>query len=1243
MNLKEFTIILSCLACSLGMQAQTTPPAYVPTITPTAPDAAALMKFTDVQVSPYTGTSSVSVPIYNIKVKGINVPISVDYHTGGIRIEEEASSTGLGWALSAGGMITRTINDKDDLGGLYFKQPVPQIQGNLIGYQPANAPFTDPNMDNLDSIASRNCPTCSIFSNCPTCPINGNRYIFNFNCSYKVNFTGGTGDYFNPFSPLGGVPFDLEPDTYSFNFLGRSGKFIIKRDEKTVIMEKQDNLNIQVVQAGPTPASIVFTITDENGDMFYFKTTQSTTPAWQPASTPTTWYLSKILTQQKDSIIFNYGGSGYTQVASENTQSYVLVGNNVGWQYGSNTGTSYNNVVLQSIDYPDGQVQLFSTTGRADLNGGYKLDSIRVYSKTTAGLNYLKSDRFYYSYFNAGGGYELARLRLDSVKEFAGGSALKPYSFIYNAAPSAYGEKHKFAIDHWGYYNGAGNSVLIPTTSAYYSNIYTTGPVQYTFTGANREPDTTGKMKCFSLQQITYPTGGYSVFNYEANTYDYNKSASIQAEYPQQVLVGDTITLNISVSSSGFFDFSQIYPVIPTNVAGYNASINIAFISAQSAWADSTRAVPNRLYFNFNGNTIDLSSNSLDCSTNPRACSIYYQFTVNPSTTGRLPWTAHCGLPPGLFSLIRVQVYFQILKTNAQKNPTLTAGGLRIKSITDYSSAGIVAKKRTWNYHYGSSGQYSNGILMSFPSYIRQEEQPYSGGHLPALILFSSSVTNPTSAISGNIVGYSHVTETEVDPSNNDIGKTVYSYINAPDSVINYNTLRMPGIPNIGSNLNGSELSRIVYRNSGGGNYRKVRETDNTYHTANDSVFYSAKYLSSVNANPGGVCNGVTLIPNAGIGEFFPSIKSQRVLLDNTTNYVYDPADTTKFQKTVTVYYYDNKKNYLVTRSKVTTSNGDTHVSKIMYPQDYIPTGSTKTSNAILDSLIFHNMVAENIEKRDSLYRSGSSTGYVISATENRYKQLITKTMVQDKVYRLDVAYPVTDFVPMSITGNTYNQDSRYRPVISFDNYDPLNNSLNQYSLYNQLPVSIIWDYRHMLPIAQVKNGTQADVAYTSFEADGTGNWTVSSNSRDSVTTALTGTKSYNVALGISKGGLTAATTYVVSYWTKSGTALSITGTITGYPIKGATINGWTYYEHKVTGQTTISITGSGNIDEVRLYPQNAQMTSYTYRPQIGVSSVNDARAGISYYEYDNFQRLMNIKDQNGNITKHFDYHYAGM
>lgn len=51
-------------------------------------------------------------------------------------------------------------------------------------------------------------------------------------------------------------------------------------------------------------------------------------------------------------------------------------------------------------------------------------------------------------------------------------------------------------------------------------------------------------------------------------------------------------------------------------------------------------------------------------------------------------------------------------------------------------------------------------------------------------------------------------------------------------------------------------------------------------------------------------------------------------------------------------------------------------------------------------------------------------------------------------------------------------------------------------------------------------------------------------------------------------------------------------------------------------------------------------MTTFTYRPLVGMMSQTDAKGMTVYYEYDAFQRLKTVKDQNGNILKQTNYHY---
>ena len=53
-----------------------------------------------------------------------------------------------------------------------------------------------------------------------------------------------------------------------------------------------------------------------------------------------------------------------------------------------------------------------------------------------------------------------------------------------------------------------------------------------------------------------------------------------------------------------------------------------------------------------------------------------------------------------------------------------------------------------------------------------------------------------------------------------------------------------------------------------------------------------------------------------------------------------------------------------------------------------------------------------------------------------------------------------------------------------------------------------------------------------------------------------------------------------------------------------------------------------------------AQITSYTYDPLIGVTSITDPRGRTVFYEYDEFNRLKFVKDQEGNILNENQYIY---
>ena len=122
---------------------------------------------------------------------------------------------------------------------------------------------------------------------------------------------------------------------------------------------------------------------------------------------------------------------------------------------------------------------------------------------------------------------------------------------------------------------------------------------------------------------------------------------------------------------------------------------------------------------------------------------------------------------------------------------------------------------------------------------------------------------------------------------------------------------------------------------------------------------------------------------------------------------------------------------------------------------------------------------------------------------------------------------------------------------------------------------------------------------------------------------AKTGKRSHTGTYSKSITGLTPGD-YILSYWKKNGSNWEFVRSI-------ETVSG-----------STFNINLNAHIDELRFYPKNAQMTTYTYDPLIGMTSQCDINDKVTYYEYDSFGRLNLIRDRDKNIIKKICYNYAG-
>ena len=95
-------------------------------ILPPAPEAAAVTRYADVPVSMSTGAAELSIPIYTLQGKELSIPVSLQYHSNGIKLDEVAGVAGLGWTLEAGGCITREVNFMpDEYTSLTFQHSMP--------------------------------------------------------------------------------------------------------------------------------------------------------------------------------------------------------------------------------------------------------------------------------------------------------------------------------------------------------------------------------------------------------------------------------------------------------------------------------------------------------------------------------------------------------------------------------------------------------------------------------------------------------------------------------------------------------------------------------------------------------------------------------------------------------------------------------------------------------------------------------------------------------------------------------------------------------------------------------------------------------------------------------------------------------------------------------------------------------------------------------------------------------------
>lgn len=1170
-------------------------PVFRPNVTiPKAPNVAALEKFIENPVSLHTGLQDVTIPIYQLETKGISIPISLKYHSAGVKVDDISSDVGLGWVLEAGGVVSSSVYGLPDNQGDWPNEAYGKISGLTFG-----------------------------------------NYYSGFNVSQQVYettedpldlYTGGDIDFLK--GALRNLR-DTEPDMYFFSAPGKSGKFYTDGNGQfqTVPYQKVKIETIPNSNSIPGPNGSLmlilgFKVTDETGNLYEFKdmeySTTLSTPSCgsyygstNPNYTHFTYQLSRIITPFKDTIVFSYTPYSYS---IKNQTSFSRVGPDfsvdnacsqmfIPFVRGENcyvtSTTSFTALRLNTVTTNNGyRVEFnYSNENRQDLAGKY-LKQVVVKKGIGASYNPIKTFDLQQSYFVSSGGASTDlnyRLKLTS----AGEQGKPSYRFQYNETPLP--PRLSYSQDHWGFYNGKPNTTLLPEED--YNGFET---------GANRQPDFTYSVAGI-LTKVTYPTQGYLELQYEphvfySDKYEVNYTPNQASLFTQpNTTVTKQFTLPASVRNKFFW----------TNT---DDGVNI-----HNDYCKITLTGPNNFLRLFYGN-------------GPANGELVYltpgDYTITIETGGTTP-----------YGELRVAW----IETPPMPAGNRTSGGLRVKKTLNCTEPGQSCLEKNYEYLLDNATT-SSGVSVYQPLYTYKQSQIYLGpssgdcgggcGFHNCNQQFQSSTSlTPLFNSQGANVIYRQVNV--YDKTLDLAGKTSYKFL--VDEDWNVQAPSFPFGPIITFDwLNGLplETTRYSYKNQQLVPVNKVTNSysyssvgDRPANLPNQYSVYGVKvgifnypsgcFINCANPLTGGSAYYIMPTIQFGISQY--QLISSWHYLNQTVETQYSESGSPDYS-TTTQYFYDNPAHIQMTSSVTTNSKGETTRNYYSYPLDFL------SSNTVLASMQQMNMLAIPVEKRTELVKGGVSN--VVGSNLTLFR-MNGSSPVPDKVLNADLSQPVNNFAPYN--GST--PDSRYAVVTSFDVYDNFNNAI-QFTDRSGMVHSFIYDYGSTLPVAAVTNSTADKIAYTSFEADGKGNWNFSGTPVADATSP-SGTQAYSLTAGnIQKTGLSTGLSYWVSYWYKSGASVTLTGGTVSNVVSSSVVNGWVNVTEKVSGATNLTLSGSGMIDELRLYPDQSQMTTYTHVPGVGVSSIMDENGMSTYFQYDSLNRLQFILDNNRNVVKKYTYNY---
>ncbi|MDR0227484.1 MAG: hypothetical protein LBI72_00210 [Flavobacteriaceae bacterium] len=543
------------------------------TYTVSNPDAYSFEKYNISDINYYVGKANISIPLYRIEVGNIIYPITLNYDTGGIKVDQYASNVGLGWSLNKA-VITRTIHQDNDFTGLAlwsneFNNSNPVIaQERILEYSKNShkagfflQQYFGKKMEE-DWLSVDFLPdTYNVYAN----DFKTNFFFKDINTPIESNVQGSIIQGYKSlkkFTPFTHSSFNLKYKSFihqktTLDFFS----FVIKRNNGIHYYFDDCDISLGFTNAFisyasksssfPAPqvsawniSKIVDTSTGNTVDFIYQTISSSLGESWD-------MFSDEFKQTARTSYLYNYMQSTNRELTCfYNENGFTDTGLNLEKQLGKESVIDVERKRLKKINFPEGVVEFYYNNEqvaggkngeerRLDLWEGDYLTYLVV---RDLGGNVIKSFTLNYDYFISDEtskefqpyttnsylkGYRYNRLKLVSVKEDD-----KPaYEFTYEEnikLPPV----NSFSIDFLGYFNNSKDVrnlqelVDKSPTMYYYPNQFEKSVLPFEVPGVFSQKiegyfdrRANDYAKAWSLKKIKYPEGGELVLNYELNDF----------------------------------------------------------------------------------------------------------------------------------------------------------------------------------------------------------------------------------------------------------------------------------------------------------------------------------------------------------------------------------------------------------------------------------------------------------------------------------------------------------------------------------------------------------------------------------------------------------------------------------------------------------------------------------------------------------------------------------------------------